>query len=134
VRRNFSQDGGARRDSHGAVETMVSLVLRIGVLSSSAIICCGIGLILADRIISAGMGIDSAVPYPRSIHALWTGLVAFDPASVIAAGLLMLIATPFARVAVSIVAFALERDWRYVAITALVLAILVTGVVIGKIS
>lgn len=42
-------------------------------------------------------------------------------------GLLTLIATPVLRVAVSLVAFALERDRLYVALTAVVLLILLTS-------
>jgi uncharacterized membrane protein len=40
-------------------------------------------------------------------------------------GLLLLIATPIARVAFSLVGFAMERDRTYVVITAIVLAILI---------
>ena len=47
------------------------------------------------------------------------------PQSIIALGLLLLIATPILRVAVSIIAFALERDYRFVVITAIVLVILI---------
>jgi uncharacterized membrane protein len=43
---------------------------------------------------------------------------------VIQLGLLVLIATPVARVVFSIAGFTLERDWTYVVITAIVLAIL----------
>jgi len=43
---------------------------------------------------------------------------------IIQLGLLLLIATPVARVAFSVVAFALERDRLYVAITLIVLAVL----------
>ncbi len=39
-------------------------------------------------------------------------------------GLLLLIATPIARVALSVVGFAIERDRMYVAFTLIVLAIL----------
>jgi uncharacterized membrane protein len=39
--------------------------------------------------------------------------------------LLLLILTPVARVAFSVAAFALERDWTYVAITLIVLAVLI---------
>ena len=46
-------------------------------------------------------------------------------------GLLLLIATPVARVAFSIVAFALEGDRLYVAITAVVLALLVLSFAVG---
>lgn len=41
--------------------------------------------------------------------------------ALIAPGLLLLIATPLLRVAVSIVAFAVEKDYAYVAITSVVL-------------
>jgi uncharacterized membrane protein len=40
-------------------------------------------------------------------------------------GLLLLIATPVARVAFSVLAFAEQRDWLYVSITLVVLAVLV---------
>ena len=40
-------------------------------------------------------------------------------------GLLLLIATPIARVAFSVVEFARERDWLYVATTLIVLAVLI---------
>jgi uncharacterized membrane protein len=43
---------------------------------------------------------------------------------IIQLGLLLLIATPVARVAFSVVAFALERDRLYVGITLIVLAVL----------
>ena len=47
-------------------------------------------------------------------------------------GLLVLIATPIARVACTLVAFALQRDRTYVGITAIVLALLLYGLVLGK--
>jgi uncharacterized membrane protein len=43
-----------------------------------------------------------------------------------------MIITPVTRVAVSIVAFAMERDWRYVGITALVLLVLLVSFALGK--
>ncbi|MGA2545994.1 MAG: DUF1634 domain-containing protein [Rectinemataceae bacterium] len=110
----------------------MSRVLRIGVILSATIICLGLGLLAVKGIITNEMRIDAAIPYPRDLGALLSGLLALDPASVIALGLVVLIATPIARVSVSIVAFALERDWRYVAVTALVLTILIAGIILGK--
>jgi uncharacterized membrane protein len=43
-------------------------------------------------------------------------------------GLLLLIATPIARVAFSIFAFALERDWLYVGLTTVVFAVLLFSI------
>jgi uncharacterized membrane protein len=52
-----------------------------------------------------------------SLHGRARGLIQF--------GLLLLIATPVARVAFSVFGFAQERDWLYVVITLIVLALLV---------
>jgi uncharacterized membrane protein len=114
------------------VEKAVGRVLRIGVILSATIICLGLVLLAAKGIITNGMRIDAAIPYPRDLGALLSGLLALDPASVIVLGLVVLIATPITRVFVSIIAFALERDWRYVAVTAIVLAILIVGIALGK--
>jgi len=46
-------------------------------------------------------------------------------------GLLLLIATPVLRVMVSVVAFALERDRRFVLITGAVLCVLIGSFAIG---
>jgi uncharacterized membrane protein len=58
-----------------------------------------------------------------------TGIIgdAFDARGrgLIQFGLLLLVATPVARVVFSAVIFALERDWRYVAFTLLVLGVLI---------
>ncbi len=120
----------AEEPSH-RVERAVSVVLRTGVLVSAVIVCLGLAL-LAVKGLPRDLRIDAAISFPRSLSAVMAGLVALDPASIVMLGLATLIATPFARVAVSIVAFALERDWRYVIITALVLAVLVMGLVVGK--
>jgi uncharacterized membrane protein len=52
------------------------------------------------------------------------GAAAGRPFALIAVGLLLLIATPVVRVALSVAFFAAQRDWRYVAITLFVLAVL----------
>ena len=69
---------------------------------------------------------------PHSLNQVWTGLLALQPQAVIAAGLLLLLATPVLTVTAAAVTFALERDWRYVIIALLVLAILITSFLIGK--
>jgi uncharacterized membrane protein len=123
--------GDRERKGPRSVEKAVSLVLRTGVILSAAVICLGLALLLAKGSIANQARIDAAIPYPRDLRALLAGLLTLDPASVIVLGLLALIATPFTRVAVSIVAFALERDWRYVLVTVAVLAILIMGIVLG---
>ena len=51
--------------------------------------------------------------------------IQLDARGLIQLGLLLLIATPVARVAFSVIGFALEKDWMYVVITLIVLALLV---------
>jgi uncharacterized membrane protein len=111
-------------------EMIISGVLRGGVLVSAAVI--GIGVVdFYARYASAGRGI-SDTPFPHTIAAVITGLGHGDPLAVVALGLLILLATPFTRVAVSILAFAVERDWVYTAITVLVLLILIISFVLGQ--
>jgi len=60
----------------------------------------------------------------RHISGILHGARALQPAAIIQLGLLLLIATPVARVAFSVFAFAEERDWMYVVITLIVLGLL----------
>ena len=60
----------------------------------------------------------------RTFAGVIQGAAAFRGEWIIALGLLILIATPVARVAVLFLAFLRERDRLYVAVSALVLAVL----------
>lgn len=55
----------------------------------------------------------------------------FDPLAVIALGLVMLLATPVLAVVLTVPAFAAIRDYRYLVISLLILAILAAGFLIG---
>ena len=60
----------------------------------------------------------------RQVHLIIKGALNFRGRDVIQLGLLVLIATPVARVIFSLIGFLFEKDWIYVAITAFVLLIL----------
>jgi uncharacterized membrane protein len=62
------------------------------------------------------------------------GAIALRARSIIQLGVLMLIATPIARVALSLVGFALERDRTYVVITGIVLATLLFSLISGAVQ
>ena len=64
---------------------------------------------------------------PSDFSAVGTGLRDLRPIAFAQAGLLVLVATPVVRVMASVVAFALERDRLYTAITLAVLAILLVS-------
>jgi uncharacterized membrane protein YfcA len=66
--------------------------------------------------------------FPQTFSQVWLGLLVLRPQAVITLGLLLLIATPVVRVAVSIVAFAAEHDRRFVVVTTVVLLILLFSI------
>ena len=112
-------------------ELIISHVLRGGVLLSAAVILGGVTLFYLRYFALVGRPEHTAA-FPHTLAAVGQGLAGGDPLAIIALGLLVLLATPVVRVAVSIVAFGLERDWRYVVITSIVLLILLTSFLLGK--
>jgi len=103
---------------------VVSYVLAIGVSVSAAVIALGFVLAIA---FGWRTSLAGGAPGPSDLadfSAMPSGLVALRPSAITQLGLALLLATPVARVAASVVGFALENDRLYVAITLLVLAIL----------
>ena len=60
----------------------------------------------------------------RSVAGILRDVPVFRSRGIIQCGLLLLIATPVARVAFAVVAFALQRDRTYVTVTLIVLSLL----------
>ena len=60
----------------------------------------------------------------RTLSGIVREVAAFKGRGLIQLGLILLIATPVARVAFSVVAFAIQRDRLYVVVTLIVLAVL----------
>jgi uncharacterized membrane protein YfcA/uncharacterized membrane protein len=104
---------------------MIGWVLQGGVILSATVILLGLILELLQPNTFAPQKLQL---FPQTFEQVWTGLLVVRPQAVIALGLLLLIATPLLRVAVSIIAFAAERDWRFVVITLLVLLILLVSI------
>jgi len=104
-------------------ELVISHVLRGGVLLSAAIIVAGVVLFYIRYLRTGGRDMHYQ-SFPHTLSALGVQLAQGRSAAVIMLGLLILLATPVLRVAVSIIAFALERDWIFTAITMFVLAVL----------
>jgi len=106
------------------VEKVVHWVLLVGLLVSVAFMGTGIALGLAH-----GSALPDAVVAPADLlGALADG----EAAAFLTLGLLVLVVTPFLRVAGSLVAFALERDGRYVLISAVVLTLMCMSVLLGR--
>ena len=60
----------------------------------------------------------------RSVRQILEGVIHFDSLSIIQMGLLLLIATPVARVIFAVIGFFIEKDFLYVAISLIVLGII----------
>jgi uncharacterized membrane protein len=109
------------------VETVIANLLRAGVLLAAAVVVLG-GIVFLARHGRAMPQYAKFVGEPfelRTVSGIVRRAASFRGRNLIQLGLLLLIATPVARVAFSVVAFALERDRLYVGVTLVVLAVLV---------
>jgi uncharacterized membrane protein len=111
------------------IENMMGRLLQVGVLLASSVVFIG-GLLYLHA--HAGMPRDyrTFTSEPASLRhpvALFRLLMTGDPAAVVQLGVLLLIATPIARVIFAAIGFAVERDHLYVAISLTVLGVLIFG-------
>ena len=95
------------------------------------------GIAVSVALMAAGLvlGVVRGAGLPRGVVPLAElppALAALRPAAYLSLGLIVLIGTPFVRVAGSLVVFARERDRRYVLVTAIVLFVMCLGVLLGK--
>ncbi len=121
--------------SDHAVEQVIGRLLQIGVFAAAAVAIVGAILVLIQH--------GSATPtftqfaeapdHLTSVGGILRGVRAMRSESIVQLGIVMLILTPMLRVAFTLVAFVLQRDRVYVAITSLVLALLLYGLVFGRI-
>jgi len=108
------------------IEIIIGSLLRAGVMLAAAVVLFGAVLYLTrhghETINYATFhGEPEAL---KSIPEVLKGVASLHARSIIQFGLLLLIATPIARVLFSAVAFAMEKDYLYVVITLIVLAVL----------
>jgi len=108
------------------LDSMVSFVLRLGVNLAAAIVLVGAvvflyrhGHELPHYAVFRGEPSDL-----RTIGGIFRDAAALSGRGLIQLGLLVLVATPVARVALSLVVFAVQRDRTYVVVTLVVLVLL----------
>jgi uncharacterized membrane protein len=111
-----------------ADEQMFGNLLRAGVIASAVVVLLGGGLYLARH---AGERVDyhtfreeRVPPELRHPAGIVEGCLQGQSQAVIAAGLLLLVATPIARVVFSVYLFVRHRDVIYVTVTLIVLTVL----------
>ena len=112
------------------VETLIGQVLRYGVLLSSFVTAIGLVLYLARHATATPNYhiFHSVNASLRSMHQLIPEAFHGNAMAIIQLGVLLLIATPVARVAFLVGSFALEHDRLYVVVSGLVLVILLGSI------
>lgn len=117
------------------IERGVSRLLRVGVIISGSVVLAG-GIYYLLRHGSEPADYHRFVGQPavdRHAGEIIHGVIALRARSIIQLGMLLLIATPILRVAFALVGFALEKDSKYVVITAIVLAVLLYSLISGAV-
>jgi len=108
------------------LEIIIGNLLRAGVLLAAGVVFLG-GLVYlarhsADRV--NYQHFSAAGDTVQSISGVLRAATHFNSEGLIQLGLLLLIATPVARVALAVVGFALEKDRLYAVVSLIVLSIL----------
>ena len=115
-----------RRYGELELEQLLGTLLRGGVVLAAVVVLTG-GIWYLHRY---GRGVPEYRMFHgepatlRSVATVGSGVLTGHPRAVIQFGLLLLMATPVARVAFSVFAFAVQRDRTYVVVTLIVLAVL----------
>ena len=108
-------------------ENLIGNLLRVGVVSAALVVFAG-GIWHIATSGSRPVAFRSFSGEPQELTSpggIVAGLMHGDSSALIQAGLLLLIATPVARVLFALVGFAVQKDRLYVAVTAIVLATLI---------
>ena len=115
------------------VEQFIGNLLRGGVLLAAAVVLLGGSLYLVHHGAALPIygGFHSESAELRHIPGMLADASTLHGRGIIQPGLLLLIATPVARVVCAMVAFALQRDWLYVSVTVIVLSVLIYSLLGG---
>src|SRR5262249_5224939 len=129
----------SHEEAVGRVELFISNLLRVGVTVSIGTIVVGVVLMFVHHPNYLRPGdlarlTKPGAAFPHTLTERRDELLASRGQAVVCVGLLMLIATPILRVAVSIVVFLVQRDYLFTLITTFVLAVLLASFFLGKVE
>ena len=122
------------------VHVSIVTVLRTGVVLSILVIVTGMTVTFVHHPEyfssrpALGALTEANAHFPSTLTEIIAGLRRGRGQAMVMAGLLILIATPVARVALSVVIFLIARDRLYILITAVVLAILFLSFAVGLVA
>jgi uncharacterized membrane protein len=120
-------------DAEKRMDEIMGRLLRTGVILAAAFVVAG-GVVFLARHPEPVTNYHVFQGEPeelRKVPGIFHYALAFHGRGLIQLGLLILIATPIARVAFSVVAFLYQRDWTYVVVTLIVLGLLVYSLLGG---
>jgi len=122
------------RWSDHQVEQVIGRLLQVGVLIATAVVVVGAaGVLLQHGATPVSFHDFAGESSPwRTLGAVASGALHGEFPAIVQLGLVLLIATPVARVALTLGAFAAQKDRLYVLLTAVVLALLLYGLIWGR--
>ena len=125
------EDAGVRvgRFDDARMEMIMGRLLQVGVLLAAGVVLVG-GVMYVSAHAGEAANYRVFVAQPagvRRLPALMRGVGRGDASAVIQLGILLLVATPICRVIFAAIGFMLERDRVYVAVSLVVLAVLLFG-------
>lgn len=125
---------GKREWTDARLDQLIGNLLRAGVLVAAAVVLAGgiVYLIHHGAALPAYQIFRGEPSNLRSVVGIAAGALAGRGRGLIQLGLLLLIATPVARVAFSVIGFALQRDRKYVFVTLIVLGALLYSLAGGR--
>ena len=114
-------------DIERTMQHAISRTLMAGMSVSGVLMAAGFALYAAQP-----SWHDAGVPaFDRALLAGGSMQALLNPFLYLYAGILVLMCTPVVRVCISVAGFARERDWRYVAISSVVLAVIAVSVALS---
>ena len=124
---------GKQLEGHDPMELVIGNILRWGVVIAAIVGALGVA---GELIVRASVTPDFrhfSGDAATGLPAIVAGVLQARARAIMQLGIALLIATPIVRVALSLVAFARERDRTYVVITTVVLLLLLYGLLGGKV-
>jgi uncharacterized membrane protein len=123
------EQGGTGHFDDRRMELIMGRLLQFGVFLASLVMFAG-GILYVK--VHHGSNPDyrafkSEPEALRHVGSVMKGIAGGDPSAIIQLAVLLLIATPVARVLFALVAFAVERDKLYIVVSAVVLVVLLLG-------
>ena len=129
LREKPNSEGHAEHFNDRMMENIMGRLLQVGVLLASFVMLVGGALYLRAHYVSTpDYRVFKSEPQAlRNVGGVVKGVAAGEPEAVIELAVLLLIATPVARVVFALIGFGIERDKLYIAVSAVVLTVLLFG-------